>query len=45
MTNKTVALLHPGNMGATIGAAAATSGARVIWASDGRKQSKPRSGP
>ena len=38
MTNKTVALLHPGNMGATIGAAAATSGARVIWASDGRSK-------
>ncbi|HVO92141.1 MAG TPA: NAD(P)-binding domain-containing protein, partial [Terriglobales bacterium] len=29
----TVALLHPGNMGTTIGAAAATSGARVLWAS------------
>ena len=28
MNFKTVALLHPGNMGATIGAAAATSGAR-----------------
>src|SRR5687767_1669781 len=38
MTNKTVALLHPGNMGATIGAATATSGARVIWASDGRSK-------
>jgi 3-hydroxyisobutyrate dehydrogenase-like beta-hydroxyacid dehydrogenase len=33
---KTVALLHPGNMGATIGAAAATSGARVLWASEER---------
>jgi 3-hydroxyisobutyrate dehydrogenase-like beta-hydroxyacid dehydrogenase len=33
---KTVALLHPGNMGATIGAAAANSGARVVWASDQR---------
>jgi 3-hydroxyisobutyrate dehydrogenase-like beta-hydroxyacid dehydrogenase len=38
MTNKTVALLHPGNMGATIGAAAATSGARVIWAFEGRSK-------
>ena len=38
MSNKTVALLHPGNMGATIGAAAATSGARVIWASEGRSK-------
>lgn len=32
----TVALLHPGNMGATIGAAAAAGGARVLWASEGR---------
>ena len=38
MTIKTVALLHPGNMGVTIGAAAATSGARVVWAS--RERSK-----
>ena len=38
MKTKTVALLHPGNMGATIGAAAATSGARVIWASHQRSQ-------
>jgi 3-hydroxyisobutyrate dehydrogenase-like beta-hydroxyacid dehydrogenase len=36
MNFKTVALLHPGNMGATIGAAAATSGARVIWVSQQR---------
>jgi 3-hydroxyisobutyrate dehydrogenase-like beta-hydroxyacid dehydrogenase len=35
---KTVALLHPGNMGATVGSAAATSGARVIWASHERSQ-------
>jgi 3-hydroxyisobutyrate dehydrogenase-like beta-hydroxyacid dehydrogenase len=35
---KTVALLHPGNMGVTIGAAAATSGARVIWASHQRSK-------
>ena len=33
MNFKTVALLHPGKMGVTIGAAAATCGARVIWAS------------
>jgi 3-hydroxyisobutyrate dehydrogenase-like beta-hydroxyacid dehydrogenase len=38
MNFKTVALLHPGNMGVTIGAAAATSGARVIWASHQRSQ-------
>ena len=36
MTIKTIALLHPGNMGSTIGAAAATSGARVVWASEQR---------
>src|SRR6187200_2444811 len=38
MTNKTVALLHPGNMGTTIGAAAATSGARLVWVSEGRSK-------
>ena len=32
----TVALLHPGNMGVTIGAAAAASGARILWASSER---------
>jgi 3-hydroxyisobutyrate dehydrogenase-like beta-hydroxyacid dehydrogenase len=36
MTIKTIALLYPGNMGSTIGAAAATSGARVVWASERR---------
>ena len=38
MSFKTITLLHPGNMGATIGAAATTSGARVIWVSDQRSQ-------
>jgi 3-hydroxyisobutyrate dehydrogenase-like beta-hydroxyacid dehydrogenase len=38
MKFKTVAVLHPGNMGATIGTAAATSGATVVWASDQRSQ-------
>lgn len=38
MNFKCIGLLHPGNMGATIGAAAATSGARVIWASDARSR-------
>src|SRR5258708_3936431 len=38
MKIKTVALLHPGNMGATIGAAATTSGARVICVSQQRSQ-------
>jgi len=33
---KTIALLHPGNMGSTIAACAATSGARVLWASERR---------
>ena len=36
MSHGTVALLHPGNMGVTIGAAAATSGARVVWVSHQR---------
>ena len=36
MSFKTIALLHPGNMGSTIGAAAATSGARVVWVSSQR---------
>jgi 3-hydroxyisobutyrate dehydrogenase-like beta-hydroxyacid dehydrogenase len=42
MSFKTVALLHPGNMGVTIGAAAATSGARVVWASDQRGEATRR---
>jgi len=33
---KTITLLHPGNMGSTIGACAATSGARVLWAAQQR---------
>ena len=38
MTNRTttVGLIQPGAMGATIGYAAATSGARGIWSSEGR---------
>jgi 3-hydroxyisobutyrate dehydrogenase-like beta-hydroxyacid dehydrogenase len=42
MNVKTVALLHPGNMGVTIGAAAATSGARVIWVSENRSKESRR---
>ncbi|MDP2602180.1 MAG: DUF1932 domain-containing protein [Deltaproteobacteria bacterium] len=38
MTIKAIALLHPGNMGSTIGAAAGTSGARVVWASEQRSK-------
>ena len=36
MSHKTVAVLHPGEMGAAIGACLAAGGARVVWASDGR---------
>lgn len=36
MVHSTVGLLHPGAMGVTVGAAAAATGMRVIWASDGR---------
>lgn len=42
MNVKTVALLHPGNMGATIGAAAASSGVRVIWISENRSEASRR---
>lgn len=38
MTIKTIALLYPGNMGSTIGAAAASRGARVVWASEQRSK-------
>jgi 3-hydroxyisobutyrate dehydrogenase-like beta-hydroxyacid dehydrogenase len=38
MSGKTVALLYPGNMGVTIGAAAAAAAARVIWPSQGRSK-------
>ncbi len=32
----TIAILNPGAMGVTVGAAAAAGGARVLWASAGR---------
>jgi len=32
----TVGLLHPGEMGVTVGASAVAGGARVLWASEGR---------
>ena len=38
MKLKTLALLHPGHMGVTVGAAAATSGARVVWSSHQRSK-------
>ena len=31
-----VGLLHPGQMGASVGAAAMAAGAEVLWASEGR---------
>ena len=36
MTTKTIALLHPGEMGAAIGAGLIARGHRVVWASAGR---------
>ncbi len=38
MNFRTVALLNPGKMGVTIGAAAATSGTRVVWVSHQRSK-------
>jgi hypothetical protein len=32
----TIGLLHPGEMGATVGAAARTNDVQVVWASNGR---------
>lgn len=41
----TVGLLHPGEMGAIVGAAARAGGARVVWASEGRgDRSRDRAG-
>lgn len=34
--NTTLALLHPGEMGVAVGICALASGARVVWASEGR---------
>ena len=36
MSTTTIGLLHPGAMGARVGAAAATAGAKLVWASAGR---------
>jgi 3-hydroxyisobutyrate dehydrogenase-like beta-hydroxyacid dehydrogenase len=36
MAITTVCVLHPGEMGAEVGAAARSGGARVLWVSDGR---------
>jgi 3-hydroxyisobutyrate dehydrogenase-like beta-hydroxyacid dehydrogenase len=42
MTNKTIALLHPGEMGAAIGADLVARGHRVVWASAGRSAATRR---
>lgn len=34
----TIGVLHPGQMGASVAASAMTSGARVLWASEGRSE-------
>src|SRR5665647_708173 len=36
MTHKTIAMLHPGEMGAAIGTGLVARGHRVLWASAGR---------
>src|SRR3954468_16074165 len=36
MAGKTIALLHPGEMGAAVGACLAAAGHRVLWASERR---------
>jgi 3-hydroxyisobutyrate dehydrogenase-like beta-hydroxyacid dehydrogenase len=36
MAQRTVCILHPGEMGAAVGRCARAGGARVLWASDGR---------
>lgn len=36
MTNLTVGVLHPGEMGSTVGASARANAARVLWVSEGR---------
>jgi 3-hydroxyisobutyrate dehydrogenase-like beta-hydroxyacid dehydrogenase len=39
MPKATVGLLHPGEMGVTVGAAAKSAGGRVVWASEDRSPS------
>jgi 3-hydroxyisobutyrate dehydrogenase-like beta-hydroxyacid dehydrogenase len=39
MSQVTVGVLHPGEMGASVGAAARRGGAEVLWASEGRSAS------
>src|SRR5688500_7174760 len=42
MMTTVIGVLHPGEMGAAVGAAARLNGARVIWASEGRGASPSR---
>jgi 3-hydroxyisobutyrate dehydrogenase-like beta-hydroxyacid dehydrogenase len=42
MMNKTIALLHPGEMGAAIGAGLVARGHRVVWAAAGRSAATRR---
>ena len=42
MTSKRIGLLHPGEMGASLGAAARAAGTSVCWASDGRSDASRR---
>jgi len=42
MTDVRIGLLHPGEMGASVGAAARGAGARVSWASSGRSDDSHR---
>jgi 3-hydroxyisobutyrate dehydrogenase-like beta-hydroxyacid dehydrogenase len=42
MNKKTIALLHPGEMGAAIGAGLAARGHRVVWAAAGRSAATRR---
>ncbi len=36
MTSQAIGVLHPGEMGVTVGASARAGGSRVLWASEGR---------
>ena len=36
MTNLTIGVLHPGEMGSTVGASARANVSRVLWASEER---------
>jgi 3-hydroxyisobutyrate dehydrogenase-like beta-hydroxyacid dehydrogenase len=42
MRELTLAILHPGEMGAAVGACAKSGGARVVWASEGRSPATAR---